>query len=57
MADVPPSRNHGSEPEPTGADEAGVELSIGHYFGGYAVIFLGVIGFALTLVLLLKWLR
>ena len=33
------------------------ELSIGHYFGGYAIIFLGAVGLALLLVLVMKLAR
>jgi hypothetical protein len=37
--------------------EPEVELTLAHYFGGYAVIFLGVIGLALVFVLLTKLMR
>jgi hypothetical protein len=33
------------------------ELSLAHYFGGYAIIFFGVIGLALALVAMMKLMR
>ncbi|MHB8419249.1 MAG: hypothetical protein ACYDCL_14325 [Myxococcales bacterium] len=39
------------------AEEQEVELSLAHYFGGYAIIFFGVIGFALVLVAVMKLMR
>ncbi len=38
-------------------EEPEAELSLAHYFGGYAIIFLGVIGLALVFVLLTKLMR
>ncbi len=42
-------------PAPAPAPEE--ELTLGSYFGGYAIIFIGVVGLALALVGLMKILR
>lgn len=50
MADSPqPSQPPQDEPEP--------ELTLTDYFGGYAIIFIGVIGLALVFVLITKLMR
>jgi hypothetical protein len=43
--------------QPGGEEEPEAELSLAHYFGGYALIFLGVIGLALVFVLFTKLMR
>ena len=63
MADAPqPAQGEKPAPAPSPArgeseEEPEVELSLAHYFGGYAIIFLGVIGLALAFVLLTKLMR
>ncbi|HUB08273.1 MAG TPA: hypothetical protein VMB50_14800 [Myxococcales bacterium] len=44
-------------PEPQAELEPEENLSLAHYFGGYAIIFFGAIGLALTLVVLMKLMR
>jgi hypothetical protein len=63
MADAPnpdllerpaaPAPSSAAKPE----DEHDPELSLGDYFGGYAIIFLGVVGLALLFVLITKLMR
>jgi hypothetical protein len=60
MADVPepkPPERSAQLPALPAEDEPEVELSLGHYFGGYAIIFLGVVGLALVFVLITKLMR
>ncbi len=44
-------------PAPAPAPAPEEELTLGSYFGGYAIIFIGVVGLALALVGLMKILR
>ncbi len=48
----PPGPVAGDEP-----DAPEVALSLADYFGGYAIIFLGVVGLALAFVLITKLMR
>jgi hypothetical protein len=61
MADAPeptlPEKHAQGRVEAEQPEEPEVELSLAHYFGGYAIIFFGVIGLALVFVLITKLMR
>ncbi len=57
MSEASPEPEKPAAPPAEPAEPPDPELSLGAYFGGYAIIFLGAIGLAMILVLVMKFAR